>query len=313
MNLALLGGDPESIDLAAAAQQLGHHLVWAGDFAWATELWPEDWPTDKDQAENWEALLDVGFCDAVILGRSEVDNSARQEQLAQLVKNGIPVLATFPLFDSVLSYYEIDMVRCESGSTLLHYNPFALLAGSGERSLSEQLSEVGRIEQVRWERPLADRTRENVLRHFARDVAILESVAGRLDRLGAHGSGEQSATYAGLSIQVIGSSQIPAQWSVRPGSDDAQATLHVITEQGEHAFAFDAQGQGFREHSETEAQASADPPPAQNAIRLLERAHSTRQRCFDLARCAPCYGIGRHDRDQSPPRQNDRHPPAAAD
>lgn len=294
MELAILGADTESVALATAAIDLGHEIVWCGD----TAHWPSSsWSARNDQQEGWQALLDRRLCRAVIVGHGKATPAERQEQLSLLVKSGVPVLTTFPLVDSVLSYYEIDMVRSESGALLRHYNPLVEGLEPGVSWLQSDGEDVGRIEQVRLERPLADRSRENVLRHFARDVAILESVAGRFNRLGAHGSGEDSATYAGLSVQLIGKEQIPVQWSVRPGSQNDLARLVVIAERGEANAAFNSIGQlvgiGLESDGDaTESSSILSANPAESAIENFEQAldrggeHSTwgqALHCMELA------------------------------
>lgn len=277
MELALLGTDYDSVSLATAAHNLGHTLVWSGDSAWARQEYQLPWLAEQDHHDNWETLLDDGFCDAVLVGRGNASAELRQEQLNQLMKNGIAVLTSFPVLDSVLAYYEIDMVRGETGALLRHFNPFASYGGPSESCVMRGRESVGRIEQVRWERPLQDRSRENVVRHFAREVAVLESVAGRLDRLGAHGSGDEAATYSGLSVQLIGKSQIPVQWSVRPGREHDTLQLTVLAEHGEVSATFTDSGQLVHmgaEYDTDDADADSIQPgdPCQRAIEDLEKA-----------------------------------------
>jgi hypothetical protein len=71
-----------------------------------------------------------------------------------------------------------------------------------------------------------------VLWHFARDVELLGCTAGRLDRLGAHGSPDEAATYAGLSVQLLGESQVPVRWSIGPPSTAEGAQLTLIGQRG---------------------------------------------------------------------------------
>jgi hypothetical protein len=245
MKFALLGADPESCLLAQAAADLGHEIVWYGDVA-SVDHATHPWLDGVDRAADWETLYDRQFCDFVIAGRGDAPADRRSEQLIQLVKNGVAVLTTFPLSDSVLSYYEIDMARGESGAVLFHFNP---LISREERIadfrkwIGEGHPQVGRIEQVLCDRPLAERTREQVLGHFARDVQLLDEVAGPLDRLGALGSPDEAATYSGLSVQLLGKSQVPIRWSVGPRDQSMNSSLAFVGERGRIYFQFDDSGE----------------------------------------------------------------------
>jgi len=247
MNFALLGADDESLPLALAAVEAGHRVVWAGDVAAARAGWDLPWLPDEDLADQWEALLDHHACDAVIVGRGESSAEVRADQANQLVKNGVAVLATFPLVDSVLSFYEIDMVRCESKAVLHHFNPLGQplpVLQQCARWVADGHPELGAIEQILWHRPLAERTREQALWHFARDVELLGQVAGRLNRLGALGSPDESATYAGLSVQLLGQSQIPVRWEVGPAEQSARLVL--VAKNGTLTLEFSDAGQPIR-------------------------------------------------------------------
>jgi len=246
MNFAFLGADEESVALAQAAIQAGHEIVWAGDIASAREGWDLPWLPTEDLAEQWEALLDHRTCDAVIVGRGAATSEVRAEQLIQLVRNGVAVLITFPLVDSVLSFYEIDMVRCESKAVVHHFNPLGQALPAVQQCTDWVASghpELGAVEQIIWHRPLIERTREQALWHFARDVELLGQVAGRLNRLGALGSPDEQATYAGLSVQLLGQSKIPVRWEVGPAQQSAQPRLLLVAQNGTLTLEFNEAGQ----------------------------------------------------------------------
>ncbi len=236
MNFALLGTDQESVALAQAAQAAGHSIVWRGDLV-------EDagW-TGEDLGAEWEALYDTSLVDGLIVGRGAATASLRSEQVNQLSKNGVAILASFPLVDSVLSYYEIDMARGESGALLQHFNPLAAQTEIYKKCaawVAQGHPELGSIEQIVWERPLAERTQERVLWHFARDVELLSQVAGPLNRLGALGSPDEAATYAGLSVQLLGKSQVPVRWQVGPVEESECPSLVLIAQHGKLKIALD--------------------------------------------------------------------------
>lgn len=241
MDISILGLDEQTWPLAQAATELGHRIVWCGDIhetqvSVATQLGLED------RAERWEALLDHETCDLVILGCGTADQQVRFEQLSQLTKNSISVLSTFPLFDSLLSYYEIDMARNESDAVLQHFNPLVEHTGIIElckKWLVQGHPTLGEVEQVVFARPLGDRSQQNVLDHFARDVELLDRIAGKLNRLGALGSPNEQATYSGLSVQLLGRSDIPVRWEVGPLEQSKKPMVTIVAKQGRATICFD--------------------------------------------------------------------------
>jgi hypothetical protein len=249
MKLALFGADPQSVALAAAAVAQGHQIAWCGDVAWARQLGDLRWLSADDQGDRWETLLDSRFCDAVLVGRGDDADALRVEQVMQLAKNGITLLTTFPLADSVLCYYEIDMAREEGGAVVRHFNPLV-----ESRHIVDECStwvrdghpQLGAIEQVIWERPLAERNRESVLWHFARDVDLLCQVAGEIDRLGALGSPNEAATYAGLSVQMLGPRNVPVRWSVGPVEQADESRLSLVGQCGKLTVVFDQSSRAVR-------------------------------------------------------------------
>ncbi len=241
MKFALLGADAESCLLVQAAAELGHEIVWYGDVAQVDRA-THSWLADADQADDWESLFDRDFCDFVIIGQGDIPPDRRVEQVIQLVRIGRPLLTTFPLHESVLSYYEIDMARLDSGAVLYHFNPLVTGANGIEEFATWILKghpQFGAIEQVICERPLVDRARKNVIWHFARDVELLDKIAGPLDRLGALGSPDEAATYSGLSVQLLGKSQVPVRWSVGPADQSTLPSLTFIGQKGRARFEFD--------------------------------------------------------------------------
>jgi len=245
MRFALLGVNAESQWLAETARAAGHDLVWCGDVAdeAAERLTSLE---EGAQSAPWEVLIDPDFCDAVIVGRGSDSDALRAEQLNLLAKHGVPVLATFPLLESVLAFYEIDMARSESGAVLHHFNPLVEqqpIVDECAAWVRDGHPQLGAVEQIVWERPLAERIRDRVLWQFARDVELLSRVGGRLDRLGALGSPKEEATYSGLSVQLLGASQVPVHWSVGPATEVQRPRLVLVAERGRVVVDFDAGGQ----------------------------------------------------------------------
>lgn len=260
MKFALLGADEQSVALATAAVVQGHQIVWCGDAQWARDQFEFPWLAGDDRGDDWETLLDTQFCDAVIVGRGEVDPALRSEQVMVLTKNGVALLTSFPLNDAVLSYYEIDMAREESKATLRHFNPLVESQPAVEQCahwITVGHPQLGSIEQVVWERPLAERNRASVLCHFARDVELLDRLAGPLNRLGALGSPDEAATYSGLSVQLLGPRKLPVRWAVEPFDGVSQARLTFVAERGKETVCFDEASRAIGGEATVDPAASA--------------------------------------------------------
>ncbi|HEX6960532.1 MAG TPA: hypothetical protein VF175_01585 [Lacipirellula sp.] len=264
MKLALLGADVESLQLAEAAAAAGHEIAWQADTAAGMA---GQWEGPHGAGGDWRQLLDAETTDAVIVGHGAGGDELRAHQVQELVRLDRPVLTTFPLFGSVLTYFEIDMARTESGAIVQHFNPLAEAAELSDAAewIERGHPELGAIEQVNGTRRLDDRSRELVLWHFARDVEMLGKVAGRLDRVGAHAGAEgQEPNYAALSVQLLGPSGVPVRWSVEPPAGREGLTLTFVFQRGRLSFDFDASGRW-----------ESAPPDAKAAAKVVERFAAT--------------------------------------
>jgi hypothetical protein len=256
MKFALLGFDEQSVALSQAAIDAGHDLIWRGDLA-SGDL-SKGSPASPDQGDQWEDLLDRESADGIIVGRGAQSADLRLRQVQELAKLGRPMLTTFPLFDSVLSYFEVDMARTEGHGELWYFNPLRYHAEATRLAaiVDGGHPEYGRVEQVQCTRLLADRSPPNVLRHLARDADLLESLAGRIDRVGAHGGGGESA-YAALAVQLLGPSNLPIRWTVEPPADRACLQLVLVCERGRIATTLDAAGEADGNRSDYARRAAA--------------------------------------------------------
>lgn len=285
MNFALLGADEESLQLAAAAVAAGHSLVWQGDLA-PTAAGMFDWLPVTDEGEQWEDLLVADAAEAIIIGRGVRSEELRIRQVQELARLGRPMLVTFPLFDSVLTYFEIDMSRTEGKSILQHYNPLRWASTWNDAATSPTSAHplYGAVEQIAATRWLANRDRAEVLRHFARDVDLLGQVAGKLNRIGAHAATGATADYSALSVQLLGSTERPVRWSVEPPEDAEGLSLTFICERGRETQKFDAAGRSVNEADdpagaaiakfvadiEADAAAASTWPDALHAMELVD-------------------------------------------
>lgn len=283
MKLAILGIDAATLALAEAIQAGGRH-----ELAWTCE-WDSAAPPDfvarvrrlgvgSRPVEHWEALLDQTLVDAVIVSRG-ANQDERTEQLRKLVQAGMPVLVSHPAFDSMLVYYELDMIRRETGSPVLAYLSERWHPATGQLAeLIEQGSgsAIGQVEQVVMERQLDDRDQPRVIAQFARDVDLIRRVRGEVTKLGAMGSGGQQSGYASLDVHLSSSEGVATRWSVAPVESRAGARLTLLGSRGKAVLQIADEGPWQLEiaaaGSEPRTQEFPTWNPAGEALSKLEMA-----------------------------------------
>jgi predicted dehydrogenase len=167
---------------------------------------------------DWEMLLEDQQIEAVIVARGG-DEDQRTEQLRKLVQVDKAVLASQPVVDSMLVYYELDMIRRDTSAPLVPR--LALRKHPAVQALAEivrqgESSPIGKVEQLSVERCLPSPVRQFVLRQFARDVDLVRAIAGDMTRLGASAGAPGSPNFATLSVQMHGPAGIDARWAVVP-------------------------------------------------------------------------------------------------
>ncbi len=185
MKLALLGVDPPMLSVARAARQRGHSLVTAVEAGAAADFLRELWP-QAQLVDDWESLLAPGAVDAVLVAKSSSEEP-RADQLRKLIQEGLPLLISHPLAASMLVYYELEMIRRETGCRILPYLPDRWHPAVAQLTnlIQESPPGIGRLEQVSMERFLADRNREAVTRQFSIDIDLARVLAGELTHLSA--------------------------------------------------------------------------------------------------------------------------------
>ncbi len=185
----------------------------------------------------WEILLNDSRIDAVVVATPAegADPELRAEQLRKLVQAGVPLLVAHPVLDSVLIYYELDMIRGESGGVVVPYLPgrwspevkrMAELVAAGEES------PIGRIEQAAFDRALSRRDKPTALAQFARDVDLIRAVCGDVTRIGAMGSPDPETAYANLGIQMSGPETVVTRWSIGPADSESDGRLTLVGSRG---------------------------------------------------------------------------------
>jgi myo-inositol 2-dehydrogenase/D-chiro-inositol 1-dehydrogenase len=278
MKLGLLGADPDALSLArevAAAER--HQLVWAGDLGTAEEYVRRLAPAAVINDE-WEFLLASSGIDAVIVARGE-DEDRRAEQLRKLVQERVPLLVTHPVHRSMLIYYELDMIRRESGGVLVPYLPAryhaavkrlrGLLSSASEKSTEAPL---GAVEQVIVDRLLDDRREETVLRQFAADIDLVRLLCGEMHKVSAMAPTNDN-WYASLGVQLSGTGPTLARWSVSPVDDAPGARMTLLTTRGKATLWMPAEHQMWQLSLPGRSPESLDEwLPERQALAALEEA-----------------------------------------
>ena len=124
MNLGLLGIDPATATVAAAAHRAGVRVAVASEIAaGAIHSGPAPvLPGDPPRHVRWEDLLDPATCDAILVAASGWTDD-RAEAVRKLVQAGRTLVVSQPLGLSMLYAYELDMIRQDSGAVLVPILP----------------------------------------------------------------------------------------------------------------------------------------------------------------------------------------------
>ncbi len=251
MKFALLGSDTDSLLLAKAARALGHEIIWAGDIHDPTDF--RTWlpnadrvlvSCDDDPHADWHSLLDRQMTDAVLVGRGSQPLEQRTTQLIQLARQGIHLLVTHPVVPSVLSYFEIDMAHREGRSVFRSFHPTMGHPVIGElaRWVCQGHPQLGSVGQIVCERMTRERLPEIVHQLFSRDVLLLTSIAGGLNRLGAVGTTSEDARLASLNVQMTGQLEKMVHWSIGPVDDKPCMLVTLVGELGRLVLRVDETG-----------------------------------------------------------------------
>jgi hypothetical protein len=283
MKLAILGTDSDILQLATAARSERHEIVWLGDVrAEETSAFNSVVPGIADRGSEWELLLDRAIADAVLVGRGKASNELRAERVKRLATEGMPLLIVHPAFESVLTYYEIDMTRRETGAIVQHYNPLMghPVAAEAANWVRNGHPEIGTIHQLSCERRVKLADRSDVLAHFARDVELLATVAGDIRRVTAIGPAIDATSYAALQIQMLAAAAPSLRWSVGYAATAAElemalhgergiVVIRIINETNDQSLQWQIE---TSENGDSHNQALATYDPAGAAIRRLSEA-----------------------------------------
>jgi predicted dehydrogenase len=244
MKFALLGCDSDTFDLASAiAASEEHALGWAHD-AGHREPAVRALSPGLVVAEHWEGLLAGTTADVVIVARG-ADQDQRSEQLRKLAQAGARMIVSHPVVDSMLVYYELDMIRQEGQARLIPYvsqrwhpawRPLRELFGDGTSG------RLGTVEQIVVECVSHSRDRGDVLRAFVRDMEQLRPFCGVLNKVSAMTSSGvrtsvESINYGTLSVQMSSLSSLLVRWSVAVAAEGAGSRVTFIGTRGKAVLA----------------------------------------------------------------------------
>lgn len=221
MNFALLGCDLDTLELALAiARSDEHRLGWAYDLA---DFAPAIRAASPGLliADYWEGLLAGTTADVVIVSQAH-DQELRADQLRKLAQAGIRMIVSHPVLDSMLVYYELDMIRQESRAVMVPYSPGCW--HPAWQQLAELIGDrrsgsLGALEQIVIEHNCVARSRGDVLRAFVRDLDMTRPLAGPINKVSAMTSaGVRSSpdtiNYGTLSVHLSGAANVLVRWSV---------------------------------------------------------------------------------------------------
>lgn len=233
MRFAIIGSDASVLQLVqAVVDDPRHECIAAFDIGkQQTEL--ERLTGLPTQLDSWEGLLSGSVADAVIVSSRTNDRAAferRVDQLRKLVQLPLPMILVHPASEAIIAF-ELEMIRRDTGCIMLPYHPFVwnpLIEDVRHVMSEDEASVVGKIEQISMRRTMHDRGRDEVLDQFACDAYLLRHLLGDITQLGAMGNSAGDTSYANLGVQMSGSANVIARWSIGPveTKPTAQLTVH---------------------------------------------------------------------------------------
>jgi predicted dehydrogenase len=239
MKFALLGCDPDTLGLALEiARRPQHALVWAHDVADREPMLRAAAP-GLVVAEHWESLLSGAIAEVVIVSRAS-DEEVRAEQLRKLAQVGAVMIVSHPAVESMLVYYELDMIRQEGQARLLPY--VSERWHPGWRRLKELIGEggagvLGQLEQIVIEHISPSRGRSDIYHALVRDMEMVRPLCGVLNKVSAMTSSgvrtsAEAINYGTLSVQMSGTANLLVRWSVTVAADAPGGRFTLIGTRG---------------------------------------------------------------------------------
>lgn len=255
MKLALLGCDDEALALVRGAIAQGEHALVAAYDAAAFVPQVQSLAPRARLDEDWETLLLGTLADVVMVARGRLDPSRstgfaaderRNDQLRKLVQAAVPLIVIQPGCDAIVGF-ELDMIRADSGGTILPFNPGqcqAAVAALATFTLEQENSPIGPVEQILFERQMSNRGRAHVLAQLARDLSLSREFLGTIRKMSASGAavsetvdplGPRPKTLPpleNLSVHLSGEAPFAARWMIMPAEHEDELRITVIGARG---------------------------------------------------------------------------------
>lgn len=229
MQFVVFGANETLLPLLRAAPAAGHTCVattglgrWGGsvDALTPDALRDLPWELFIDQAPADLPLRGVTCrVDGVVLALDHTagteERELRSEQLRKLAAAGMSMLAVLPVCEGIVGY-ELDMIRRDTGVTLLPYSPLAAHVGAQRIAalVDGRDTAVGEVEQLVLERCAPTETDARRLELFALDAHLIDCMLGGLREVSA--SSAREGTLEQLAAHMQGRHGV-ARWHLIRG------------------------------------------------------------------------------------------------
>lgn len=236
MRLGFLGIDALTSRVAQAAATAGHQIIGVAEASGPELDALRRVAPGCRVVDDWQALFSGGDVTALIVARG-TDDQRRVDQLRQLMQTGLPMIVAHPVVSSMLSYFELDLYRQESGCLVIPLVPArwhpavqrAIARQSGTSVLAGDIKQFV-VEQFILERSLIQRDRASVVDALIRDADLLRHFCGELNRINALAPAGAMAAgdWGAVGAQFAGSGGLVARWSVVPAIAAAGARVTLV-------------------------------------------------------------------------------------
>ena len=238
MRIATLGFDEELVEFVRQIEQSPkHQLVGSFDAGDGASEIESISPQTRTTAESWEGLLSGTVADLVIVASRPSTAGAveqRDNQLRKLVQAATPMLLIQPTCEMIVAF-ELEMIRQDSKCVMLPYHRMLFHpAYQAVRKLVTDANDdqLGSIEQIIWNRQAVTRDRKTVLDMFTHDAIVLRDLLGNVTQVAAMVSSDSESGFANLGVQLTGSDDRLARWSIGPVQEHSGAKLTVVGSTG---------------------------------------------------------------------------------
>ena len=244
MDFALIGVEPSTLQIVRSAASAGDRLCWIDDPSPTADQLRELAP-DAASGRAWEELLDVsGGARPVVIGAGE--SELRAEQLRKLIQAGVPVLVAQPVLRSMVIYYELEMIRRDSGSVLRHYVPGRdhPLLSYAAGAISGEEDSLGDVQQILFDRRIGLGDADAIQDELIRDIGLIQQLVGPIGRVTALGaSGQRTDDLSSVEgVQFASTAGRTVRWNRLPPDPAPGARLTIFGSAGKVEIEMPASG-----------------------------------------------------------------------